>query len=149
LPISDFRFQIVAAVSGIYDALVGVAMLAGRPLLARLFAVPLPDPPIHADLNGLFLLSVAAGYLIPYRDPESRGGRAYLWVMGPMLKGAGALAFVIDHYVRHSPRAFLLFAASDGTLAAVTLWALLTVRLAPGGRNPDGASTSTPARRPR
>ena len=62
-------------------------MLAGRPLLAQLFAVRLPDPPIHADLNGIFLLSVAAGYLIPYRDPESSGGRAYLWVMGPMLKG--------------------------------------------------------------
>ena len=118
--------QIIAAVSGIYDALIGVTMLAGRPLLAQLFAVQLPDPPIHPDLNGVFLLSIAAGYLIPYRDPESSGGRAYLWVMGPMLKGAGALAFVIDHYVRHSPRSFLLFALSDGTLALLTWWALVT-----------------------
>ena len=118
--------QIVAAVSGIYDALVGVTMLAGRPLLVQLFAVRPPDPPIHADLNGVFLLSIAVGYLIPYRDPESIGGRAYLWVMGPMLKGAGALAFVIDHYVRHSPRSFLLFALSDGTLALLTWWALET-----------------------
>jgi hypothetical protein len=129
--------QIVAAVSGIYDALVGVVMLAGRPLLVQLFAVRPPDPPIHADLNGVFLLSIAAGYLIPYRDPDSRGGRAYLWVMGPMLKGAGALAFVIDHYVRHSPRSFLLFAMSDGTLALLTWWALAT------------SSTSRPARPPR
>jgi hypothetical protein len=137
LRIADRRLQIVAAVSGIYDALVGVTMLAGRPLLAQLFAVRLPDPPIHADLNGVFLLAIAAGYLIPYRDPESSGGRAYLWVMGPMLKGAGALAFVIDHYVRHSPRSFLLFAMSDGTLALITLWALAT------------SSTSRPARPPR
>ena len=115
----------VAAVSGIYDALIGVVMLAGRPLLSQLFAVPLPNPPIHADLNGVFLLSVAAGYLIPYRDPDSRGGRAYLWVMGPLLKGAGACAFLIDHYVRQSPPSFLLFAASDGALALVTLWVLL------------------------
>jgi hypothetical protein len=115
----------VAAVSGIYDALIGVVMLAGRPLLSQLFAVPLPNPPIHADLNGVFLLSVAAGYLIPYRDPDSRGGRAYLWVMGPLLKGAGAGAFLIDHYVRQSPASFLLFAASDGALALLTLWALL------------------------
>ena len=114
----------IAAVSGIYDALVGVTMLVGRPLLSRLFAVPLPQPPIHADLNGIFLLAVAAGYLIPYRDPDSAGGRGYLWTMGPLLKGAGALTFILDYYVRHSPPAFLLFAVSDGTLALVTLWAL-------------------------
>jgi hypothetical protein len=116
----------VAAVSGVYDALVGVMMLAGRPLFAQLFDVPLPTPPIHADLNGVFLLSIAAGYLIPFREPGSAGGRAYLWVMGPLLKGAGAAAFVIDYFVRHSPRSFLLFAVSDGTLALLTLAVLLT-----------------------
>ena len=105
-------------------------MLMGRPLLVQLFSVPPPEPPIHADLNGIFLLSVAAGYLIPYRDPRSAGGRAYLWIMGPLLKGAGAAAFAIDHYVRHSPSSFLLFAVSDGALALITLWALLaTVRV--------------------
>ena len=118
--------KLVAAVSGIYDALVGVAMLAGRPLLVRLFDVPPPDPPIHADLNGVFLLAVAAGYLIPYREPRSIAGRSYLWVMGPLLKGAGAIVFLLDHVVRHSPRSFLLFAASDGALALVTLAALLS-----------------------
>lgn len=113
-----------AAISAIYDALVGVLMLAGRPLLADVFGVALPQPPIFADLNGVFLLSVAAGYLIPYREPESRGGRMYLWVMGPLLKGAGALTFVLDFVFRQSPRSFLLFAVSDGALALLTLWAL-------------------------
>jgi len=116
----------IAAVSGIYDALVGVAMLAGRPLLSQLFGVPLPEPPIHADLNGVFLVAVAAGYLIPYREPQSSGGRLYLWVMGPLLKGGGALAFALDHFLRHSPASFLLFAASDGVLAALTLVALVS-----------------------
>ena len=120
------RCRRIAAVSGIYDALVGVIMLAGRPLLAQLFSVSLPTPPIHADLNGLFLLSIAAGYVIPYRDPQSSGGRAYLWIMGPLLKGAGAAAFAIDYLVRQSPRSFLLFALSDGTLALLTLAALVT-----------------------
>jgi hypothetical protein len=120
------RLQLIAAVSGIYDALVGAVMLLGRPLLVRLFDVPAPQPPIHADLNGIFLLAVAAGYLIPFRDPDR--GRGYLWVMGPLLKGGGALAFVLDYIVRHSPRSFLLFAASDGTLALITLWALLSTR---------------------
>jgi hypothetical protein len=101
-------------------------MLAGRPILVQLFAVPPPQPPIHADLNGVFLIAVALGYLIPYREPRSAGGRMYLWIMGPALKGAGALAFVLDYFVRGSPSSFLLFALSDGTLAALTLWALLT-----------------------
>jgi hypothetical protein len=130
------RCKVVAAVSGIYDAIVGVTMLAGRPLLASVFNVALPEPPIHADLNGIFLLAVAAGYLIPYREPESSGGRAYLWAMGPLLKGAGAATFVIDHFVRGSPPAFLLFAVSDGVLAAVTLWALLTTRGVDSGARP-------------
>jgi len=118
------RLRAIAAVSGIYDAIIGVTMLVGRPLLAQLFNVALPNPPIHADLNGLFLLSIAAGYLIPYREPDSAGGRAYLWIMGPLLKGAGATAFVIDYFVRHSPPAFLLFAVSDGAVAVLTLFAL-------------------------
>jgi hypothetical protein len=124
--------SLVAAVSGVYDGLVGIVMLTARPWLAAVFAVPLPQPPIHADLNGVFLLAVALGYLLPYREPQRY--RGYLWVMGPFLKGAGAAAFLIDHFARHSPRAFLLFAASDGALAAITLWALLTVPPPVGSR---------------
>ena len=120
------RCRTIAAVSGVYDGFVGVVMLAGRPLLAQIFGVALPAPPIHADLNGIFLLSIAAGYLIPYREPASRGGRAYLWIMGPLLKGTGAVLFVLDYLVRQSPPSFLLFALSDGTIALLTLAALLT-----------------------
>ena len=120
------RCRTVAAVSGVYDGFVGVVMLAGRPLLAQIFGVALPTPPIHADLNGIFLLSIAAGYLIPYREPASPGGRAYLWIMGPLLKGTGAVVFVLDYLVRQSPPSFLLFALSDGTIALLTLTALLT-----------------------
>lgn len=113
----------VSLVSFAYDAALGVAMLAGRSLLAQWFGVPAPVPPIHADLNGLFALAVAAGYLLPYRDPERY--RAYLWVMGPVLKGGGAVLFVADHLLRGSPSSFLLFAAADGSIAALTLWALV------------------------
>ena len=115
----------VAAVSLIYDACAGVMMTAGRPFFFRLFGLPLPISPIHADLNGVFLLAVAAGYTIPYRDPESPAGRTYLWVMGPFLKGAGALTFVVDYVTRRGPASLLLFALTDGTLAVLTLWVLL------------------------
>jgi hypothetical protein len=114
----------IAAVSGIYDALAAVGMLAGRPLLAQLLSVPPPTPPLYADIIGLFLLSVAAGYLIPYREPDSRAGRSYLWVMGPMLKGGAALVFVLDYWTRQSSPGVLWFAAGDGALALATLWAL-------------------------
>jgi hypothetical protein len=125
----DLRVRTVATVSLVYDALVGVVMLAARPLFARLFSVPLPVPPIHADLNGVFLLSVAAGYLITIREPASRGGRTYLWVMGPFLKGVGALAFLLDYFVRGtSPASFLIFALSDGSLALLSWWALSSSR---------------------
>ena len=119
------RRRAIAAVSGIYDALAAVGMLAGRPLFAQLFALPLPTPPVYADINGLFLLAVAAGYLIPYREPDSRAGRSYLWVMGPLLKGGAAVVFVLDYWMRRpSSPGVLLFAASDGALALATFWAL-------------------------
>jgi len=124
--VSVERCRTIAAISIVYDGLVGITMLAARRLLARVFDVPLPTPPIHADLNGIFLLAVAAGYAISYRQPDSPGGRAYLWVMGPALKGAGAAVFLLDYFVRHSPASFLLFAVSDGTLALLTLWALIS-----------------------
>jgi hypothetical protein len=116
----------IALVSLAYDALLGVGMLAGRSLLVGWFGVPPPAPAIHADLNGLFALAIAAGYVLPYRDPERY--RGYLWVMGPVLKGGGAALFVADHLLRGSPSSYLLFAAADGALALVTLWGLLATR---------------------
>jgi hypothetical protein len=119
----------VAAVSGVYDAAVGLFLLVAAAQFASLFGVPPAQPRIFSDLNGLFLLAVGAGYYWPYRDP--RGARWYLWVMGPGLKGAGALAFLADYVIRHSPTSFLLFAASDGTLAILTLAALVGSRNTP------------------
>ena len=116
----------VAALSGLYDFIVGAFLLLAPDRLASLFGVPPATPPIFATLNGLFLMAVAAGYAMPWRDPERY--RGYLWVMGPGLKGAGAVAFVLDYLLRDAPRSFLLFAASDGALALLTLVALLSAR---------------------
>jgi hypothetical protein len=123
----------VALASAVYDALLGVGMLTGRAWLVHWFGVAAPVPPIHADLNGLFALAVAAGYLLPYRDPVRY--RAYLWIMGPLLKGCGAALFVADHLLRGSPSSYLLFAAADGALALVTLWVLLRTQAFARERN--------------
>lgn len=114
----------IAAISGIYDAAIGLFLLVAADRFAALFGVAPPQPPIFADLNGLFLVAVGAGYYFPYRDPA--GARWYLWIMGPLLKGGGAAAFLLDYFVRgHSPPSFLLFAFSDGSLAVATLLALI------------------------
>ena len=118
--------MVVAAASGLYDIVLGAALLAGRGLLTALFDISAPSPPIHADLNGLFLLAIGAGYVLPFRRPDRY--RGYVWVMGPFLKGFGCLAFLADHVVRHSPPAYLVFAAADGSLALVTFWALWITR---------------------
>src|SRR4029079_4091652 len=117
----------IAAISGLYDGVVGALLLCVPGWLAHTFGVPPAHPRIFSDLNGLFLVAVAIGYYLPCKDPERY--RGYLWVMGPFLKGAGALAFVLDYSYRGSPATFLLFAASDGTLALLTLYALLRAGL--------------------
>jgi hypothetical protein len=114
----------IALISGLYDSVVGAFLLLDADWLASIFGVPPATPPIFADLNGLFLLAVGGGYFLPWREPDRY--RGYLWVMGPFLKGAGAVAFLLDYALRGSPPSFLLFAASDGLLAVVTLWALVT-----------------------
>jgi hypothetical protein len=112
----------VAAISGLYDFIVGAFLLLAPGALASLFGVPPANPRIFSDLNALFLLAVGAGYYFPWRDPARY--RGYMWVMGPLLKGGGALLFLVDYLFRGSPASFLLFAASDGALALLTLWAL-------------------------
>ena len=125
----------IAAISGIYDAAVGLFLLFASNRMATLFGVPPVRPAIFSDLNALFLIAVGVGYYWPWRDP--RGARWYLWVMGPGLKGGGAAAFLLDYFVRgQSPASFLLFAGSDGTLAIVTLAALMSTR--------GGAPSGTP-----
>lgn len=116
----------MAAISGLYDIVVGALLLFAADLLASWFGVPPASPRIFSDLNAIFLIAIGIGYYFPWREPDRY--RGYMWLMGPLLKGAGALAFVLDYLYRGSPPMFLLFAASDGALAVVTLWALLARR---------------------
>ncbi len=136
-PRSSRVLSIVALVSLVYDIAIGVVLAAGREWLARTFGVHSPQPPIFADLDAVFAIAVGIGYVFPYRQPDRY--RGYMWVMGPLLKGGGALLFVADHFLNSSPAAFLLFAATDGLLALVTLWALLASRRDAVVASPDRA----------
>ena len=113
----------VVVVSGIYDVLLGGALLFALDEVRQLFGTEPPRFPIHANLNGLFALAVGLGYFAILRNLEAN--RWYIWIMGPVLKGGGALLFVLDFLLRDSPPLFLAFAASDGLLAAVTAVALV------------------------
>lgn len=119
----------IAAISGVYDAAIGLVLLVAADAFASVFGVDPAHPRIFSDLNGIFLLAIGIGYYRPWRDPA--GARWYLWVMGPGLKGAGAVTFLLDYAIRHSPRSFLVFAASDGTLALLTVAALAASRNTP------------------
>ncbi len=108
----------LALVSGVYDLALAVPMLLVAPRLAEAMGAPPPVPLINAQLNGVFTLSLAAGYFWAARDVEAR--RGYLWVAGVLAKGLGAALFVLDHFQHGSPATFLLFAVTDGSLAILT-----------------------------
>jgi len=108
----------LALVSGVYDLALAVPMLLVAPWLAEAMGAPPPVPLINAQLNGVFTLSLAAGYFWAARDVEAR--RGYLWVAGVLAKGLGAALFVLDHFQHGSPSTFLLFAVTDGSLAILT-----------------------------
>ncbi len=116
--------RLIALISAVYDISVGVTLFFFRDVLQSWFGVYAPQPPIHVDLNAVFVTVVGIGYLGPLVHPERY--RAYLWLFGVVLKGAGALAFVVDFLTRDSPSSYLLFAACDGGLAVATLLTLLS-----------------------
>ena len=113
----------LALVSGIYDLLLALPMLLVPEATARLFGAPPPVPVLNAQLNGVFTLTLAAGYFWAAGAPQER--RGYLWVAGVLAKLLGASLFVIDHVVRGSPTSFLLFALTDGAVGLLTLALLL------------------------
>ncbi len=113
----------VVLASAAYDLLLGGALLFALGDVQQLLGLGEPLFPINANLNGLFAMAIGVGYLAVLRDPWKH--RWYLWIMGPFLKGAGALLLALDFLLRGSPPIFLLFASADAGLAAATVFILL------------------------
>lgn len=120
------NLRALAVVSGLYDLALGITMLFFARETARLFGAPDPTPLLNAQLNGVFALALAAGYFWAREDVAAR--RGYFWVAGVFAKALGAVVFVVDHFTQGSPSSFLLFAATDGGLALLTLALLLRPR---------------------
>ncbi|HEV7502848.1 MAG TPA: hypothetical protein VGQ33_22675 [Vicinamibacteria bacterium] len=118
----------LALVSGAYDLALAVPMLLFAPTLAARMGAPPPVPLVNAQLNGIFTLTLALGYFWAARDPTAR--RGYLWIAGVFAKGLGAALFLVDHVQQGSPSSYLLFAATDGSLALLTFVLLLRTRAA-------------------
>ena len=76
-------------------------------------------PLINAQLNGVFTLSLGAGYFWAREDVGAR--RGYFWVAGVLAKGLGALLFLFDHFTQGSPVSYLVFVLTDGGLCLLTL----------------------------
>ena len=112
----------VAGISLVYDLSIGLALLAAADSFAALFGMAVPEPRLFVTVCGVLLVCVGLGYAQPMRHPDQH--RAYLWVFGPVLKGAGAAVFLLEYFTKDALPAYLLFAASDGALALATWWAL-------------------------
>jgi len=122
----------LAVLGGVYDLALSLPMLFIPELTARWFGAPEPVPVLNAQLNGLFTMTLALGYFWCSQAVEER--RGYLWVAGVFVKLTGAALFIGDHFLRGSPASFLLFAATDGSIGLVTLWALMRTSRPSSGR---------------
>src|SRR3954471_10854707 len=100
----------LALVSGAYDLALALPMLLLAPTLAARMGAPPPVPLMNAQLNGIFTLTLAAGYFWAAGDVTAR--RGYLWIAGVLAKGLGAALFLVDHVTEGSPSSYLLFAAT-------------------------------------
>jgi len=124
--------RLLCQVSIVYDAVLGLMLLAGQSWIERLTGLAALNYPVNGQLNGLFALSIAAGYWIPLRGLG--GGRLYLWVFGVALKAAGAVLITLRVLALGDPPSFLVFSLFDGLLALWT-WQILH-RLATAGHAP-------------
>ena len=113
----------MAWISAAYDLALALPLLVAPVAVAEMFGAPPPSPVVNAQINGVFAFGLAAGYVWAAQDPEAR--RGYFWSAGVIAKALGCLVFALDHVLRGSPASFLAFAACDGTLALITLVALL------------------------
>jgi hypothetical protein len=105
----------------VYDAALAAAILVFDDAASRWLGIPLPDNRVYFHLNGIFLLLLAALYLLAARQPQRHGGIVALAAAG---RFAGFL-FLGAAWLGGQPPAFaglalgdLAFALAHATLLA-------------------------------
>ena len=114
----------LAWVSGIYDLALAVPMLFAARETARLFGAPDPVPLLNAQLNGVFTLSLGVGYFWAAAATARSGAVTSGWP-GCSRRGWGPRSSWSTISCAARRTSFLLFAATDGSLALLTLALLL------------------------
>ena len=114
----------VAAVSLVYDLGVGLTLFFFRELLQIWFGVPAAQPPIHVDLNAIFVIGGRCSGTCCRSGPGPLSRVSVDFRRGTEeRRGRGVRAGL--RAARARPRRFCCLPLSDGTLAALTLAALM------------------------
>ncbi|MBZ5640573.1 MAG: hypothetical protein LAO51_17690 [Acidobacteriia bacterium] len=116
------------ALGAAYDAAFAAAILAATGWAAALLRLEVPPDPVYLRLNGVFLLLLAALYLLPALDPARYRGIVAVASAGRFL----GFAFLAAAWVEGRPAAFLGLALGDLVFAAAH--AVLLVRAGRSGR---------------
>ncbi len=108
----------IALIAGaFYDLVFAVAILVLPRQASSLLGIPLPPDPFYLELNGVFLILLAALYAAAASDPERYR------LVAPISAGGRILGFAlfVRGWAAGQPAAFLALGVADLVFAAATL----------------------------
>jgi hypothetical protein len=97
------------ALASLYDALFGAAILLFPAPAGRILGIPLPDDRLYFDFVGIFVLLLAAMYVLPARDPRRYQGVVLVAALGRLV----GFAYMAWRWTEGAPDAFLALACGD------------------------------------
>jgi len=97
------------ALGAVYDLGFGMAILFFAGTAAELLRLPLPADPVYLKLNGIFLVLLAALYLLPAREPRRYAGIVAVAAGGRFL----GFLYLGGAWFLGWPGTFLALAAGD------------------------------------
>jgi len=108
------------AAGAVYDAALGLVILASPPAVLAFFSIPPPPDPMHFRFAALLLLVLPLFYILPAVDPARFAPVA---AAGTGARTLGA-AFLFAHAAAGAPAAYVGFAAVDAAFALAHAWGL-------------------------
>jgi hypothetical protein len=118
------------ALGAAYDAAFAVAILFFADASAALMRIPLPADRVYFRFIGVFLVLLAAMYVLPAREPQRYQGVVVVAAAGRFL----GFLYLAWAWSRGAPGAFLALACADLALSALHAFLLQSARRAEGPR---------------